>query len=109
MIEPTKDQIGILWFFTNPETLKILKVSGPFPPKEEKVSILIVYDDNNFISPWPREKDGVYEKGKLEEWEWGNETDTEAWYEGTKCGLGGIVETRMEQAVRIYSSQKVIK
>ena len=91
-----------LMIFANSETLERMKIKGPLPPKDEKVSILIVYDGNNFISPWPREKDGHVESGSLGEWDWGNLTDTQAWYDGTRGRPNGTVETQSERAIKLY-------
>ena len=62
-----------------------------------------MYDGTNFISPWARKYDQKYEKGNLAEWEWGNLTDDEAWYEGAKVRPNGLVESYQRQAKRVYS------
>ncbi|MBN1906280.1 MAG: nucleotidyltransferase domain-containing protein [Deltaproteobacteria bacterium] len=81
-------------FFNN------LKENGPKPPKN--VSLMVLYNGDNFKSPWRREKDGKYEKGSLTGWKWTYHTSKEANYEGVKELPNGHLRTRQEKAVRIF-------
>jgi len=85
--------------FGNDRFLNHLKQHGPQPPSD--VSIMIVYNGNNFKSPWPRKKDGVYERGSLSEWKWSYQSEGEAKYEGCKELPNGRLRTRWEKAIRV--------
>lgn len=48
------------------------------------VDLLVVYDGDNFKSPWPRPSDGVIKTGSLSSWKWKQIRPNLASYEGTK-------------------------
>lgn len=81
------------------ELLNQLKASGPLPPKD--VSLMVVYDGENFRSPWPRDKDGAYEKRSLSDWKWTAISDGQTKYQGCKELPDGSLRSRWERAVRL--------
>jgi hypothetical protein len=50
----------------------------------ENVDVLVVYDGNNFCSPWNDKKEGIAKAGSLADWDWQEQSDTKATYKGTK-------------------------
>lgn len=53
-------------------------------PTPENIDLLIVFDGNNFRSPWPRASDGIFKGGDLARWKWKRESRSTASYESTK-------------------------
>jgi len=67
------------------------------------LDLLVVFDGEEFRSPWPRQEDGHYKTGRLERWQWAKLSEDAATYEGTKWPDDGPPEVAMKRAIRIGS------
>jgi hypothetical protein len=88
--------------FANSVVHDNLKNDSSLPPKD--ISLMVVLDGDHFRSPWPRKKDGAYEKGSLLGWKWTTISDEEVKYEGCKELHDGTPRCRWEKAVRVFTS-----
>lgn len=50
------------------------------------IDALVVYDGDEFRSPWPRESDGWVKSGSLSHWAWSEVSQCEAKYMSSKEG-----------------------
>ncbi len=65
------------------ETLIQLLAAAAAP---ENIDALVVYDGDDFRSPWPRQRDGWIKSGSLSHWAWSEVTRFEAQYMSSKEG-----------------------
>lgn len=53
-------------------------------PQIQNVDVLVIFDGDNFRSPWPKAPNGEIKSGSLSRWKWVTLSETSATYEGTK-------------------------
>jgi hypothetical protein len=71
------------WDFLVFGDAKLLRELSPLTPPPD-LDLMVVYDGENFQSPWPRPTDGIHNGGDLALWKWSRTSRTTATYEGTK-------------------------
>lgn len=62
----------------------IEELASKWQPEVADVDLLIVYDGENFRSPWPRPDTGRFKRGSLPSWEWREIRSDEAVYKQSK-------------------------
>jgi len=83
-----------LLVFANQDMLDSLKKDMNFNMPE--IDLLVVYDDNNFISPWPRnDKESEHKKGCLKSWQWNFVDEFSAKYK-SDIGLRNATKSGLE-------------
>jgi len=103
-----------LLVFGTHETLDELSQSDEF--KQNNIDLLIVYNGNDFKSPWPSEPGSKKQKsGSLSEWGWRKLNHQIAFYNGTKEIEGNegdmklCVETMLLTANRVFPDWRTKK
>lgn len=92
-----------LLIFANQNILNQLKQNKAY--RHNNIDPLIVYDGNNFQSPWLRIDKNAYKSGNLNEWKWDLLNNKEAQYE-INAGVREAVESEEEYA--LYTPRKEI-
>jgi hypothetical protein len=65
------------------------------------VDLLVVFDGEQFKSPWPRPEDGHFKCGSLTRWKWTKLSDDAATYEGSKWIDDETWDTSRKRAMRV--------
>ena len=92
-----------LLVFGTKKTIDELRRSLEF--RQDNIDLLVVYNGNDFIEPWPTQPDSKEQKcGSLDEWCWKKINQRIAFYQGTKEieGHDFYVETKILTANRIF-------
>ena len=82
-------------------TLGRLRSQAPIPD----LDLLVVFDGDEFSSPWPRIEDGNFKTGSLRRWQWQRLSEELATYEATKWPDDGAMEIATKQAARVHECQ----
>src|SRR2546425_3288000 len=89
-----------LLVFGSQTLLDALAKEAPIPG----LDLLVVFDGEEFRSPWPRQEDGHYKTGRLRRWRWTKLSEDAAMYEGTKWPADGPPARAMTTATRSRST-----
>lgn len=95
------------WIFSNKKILDLLKKNASLKKasRKNRVDPFIVYNGENFESPWPEVENGekTPREGILSEWKWKKVTPVKAKYKAnilkSKKGFDGKERFRVEQKV----------
>lgn len=94
-----------LLVFASREVLEALSTDDSFSRSD--VDLLVVYDGDNFESPYGGTDNRRSKKGSLKKWEWQHFSADLASYEACKPGEGMHIDIERRSGVRIWPNQKV--
>jgi predicted nucleotidyltransferase len=94
-----------LLVFASREVFEALSKDDSFSRPD--VDLLVVYDGDNFESPYSGVDDRKSKKGSLQKWEWRHFSFDFASYEACKPGEGIHIDIERRSGIKIWPNQKV--
>lgn len=78
------------------------KVANGWPKGVPNLDLLVVYDGENFRSPWSRPDTGTFKRGSLSSWEWKEVQPDEAIYTQRRPAEGPHINVSDARAVLLF-------
>lgn len=84
-------------------TARVIEIlSSRWPKGVADLDVLVVYDGENFRSPWPRLDTGTFKRGTLSNWEWKESRTDEAVYTERKPAGGEHIDVSDARGILLF-------